>query len=371
MSGFWSVSVSFSLIFLPSLCYGRPFANDVLNVHLVPHTHDDVGWLKTVDEYYYGANDSIQHAAVKYILDSVMDELGKNEDRKFIYVEIAFFTRWWNEQTDDIKQKVHDFVNNGQLEFINGGWCMNDEASTHYNGIVDQMSLGLRFLSNTFGVRPSVGWHIDPFGHSSFQATAFSLMGFDGFFLGRIDYADKALRLNTTEMELIWEGSAGSLGSIADIFTGVLYNNYAAPHGFCFDAVCTDPPIMDDKRLFGDNVIERVNRFVNVSMTQAKHYKTNNIMMTMGEDFMYENAHEWYDNLDKLIKYVNTMSNGSINVMYSTPSIYLKYLNEEKNVMWSTKSDDFFPYADSPWDYWTGYFTSRPAIKRYERMCNA
>ena len=28
---------------------------DMLNVHLVAHTHDDVGWLKTVDQYFYGS----------------------------------------------------------------------------------------------------------------------------------------------------------------------------------------------------------------------------------------------------------------------------------------------------------------------------
>ena len=59
---------------------------------------------------------------------------------------------------------------------------MNDEASAHYNAIIDQMSLGLRFLSNTFGVRPVVGWQIDPFGHSAFQATAFSLVIFKSYY---------------------------------------------------------------------------------------------------------------------------------------------------------------------------------------------
>lgn len=55
------------------------------------------------------------------------------------------------------------------------------------------MTLGLRFIEDTFGAdaRPTVAWHIDPFGHSAEQASLFSLMSFDGFFFGRIDEADK------------------------------------------------------------------------------------------------------------------------------------------------------------------------------------
>ena len=66
-------------------------------------------------------------------------------------------------------------------------------AATHYNGIIDQMTLGHLFINDTFGyeARPTIGWHIDPFGHSAEQASLFSLMSFDGFFFGRIDQEDK------------------------------------------------------------------------------------------------------------------------------------------------------------------------------------
>ena len=42
-----------------------------------------------------GLNNSIQNAGVQYILDSVITSLAANPDRKFIYVEIAFFQRWF------------------------------------------------------------------------------------------------------------------------------------------------------------------------------------------------------------------------------------------------------------------------------------
>uniref|UniRef100_A0A452XFA9 Glycoside hydrolase family 38 N-terminal domain-containing protein n=1 Tax=Aegilops tauschii subsp. strangulata TaxID=200361 RepID=A0A452XFA9_AEGTS len=59
----------------------------LLNVHLVPHSHDDVGWLKTVDQYYVGSNNSIQGACVMNTLDSVVDALARDPGRKFVVAE--------------------------------------------------------------------------------------------------------------------------------------------------------------------------------------------------------------------------------------------------------------------------------------------
>lgn len=39
---------------------------------MVHHTHDDVGWLKTVDELFSGTHDDVQRVRVELILDSVM-----------------------------------------------------------------------------------------------------------------------------------------------------------------------------------------------------------------------------------------------------------------------------------------------------------
>ena len=150
-----------------------------LNVHLVPHTHDDVGWLKTVDQYYYGSNKYVTTVGVQYILDSVIPELLMDPTKRFIYVEIAFFWRWWQEQNDRMRHIVKNLVQSGQLEFINGGWCMNDEAATHYNAIIDQMAWGFKRLNDTFGecARPRIAWQIDPFGHSKEQVRFWRLKG--------------------------------------------------------------------------------------------------------------------------------------------------------------------------------------------------
>ncbi|XP_060071726.1 lysosomal alpha-mannosidase-like [Ylistrum balloti] len=358
----------------PSCGYGSCNAvrEGMINVHLVPHTHDDVGWLKTVDQYFYGDKSNIQRAGVQYILDSVVQELLSDPTKRFIYVEVAFFARWWRQQSDSMRHTVKGLVNRGQLEFILGGWCMNDEASTHYNAIIDQHTLGFEFLRQNFGVcgRPRVAWQIDPFGHSREQASLFAQMGFDGLFFGRLDYQDKDERIKTKSMEMLWKGSPTNLKKTADLFTGALYNGYGPPEGFCFDLLCTDDPIMDDDRMHDYNVPRKVEKFVNASKDWANAYATKHVLMPMGSDFNYQSSNAWFKNLDKLIKYVNNQSNKTnVNLLYSTPSCYLSSVNKEA-VRWPTKEDDFFPYAHRPHSFWTGYFSSRPALKDYVRRTN-
>ena len=70
------------------------------------------------------------------------------------------------------------------------------------------------------------------------------------------------------------------------------------------------------------------------------------------------------------IVFLSQQSSGSkVNLLYSTPSCYTYHVNRAGKT-WTTKEDDFFPIAQQPHAFWTGYFTSRPSLKGYVRSTN-
>jgi hypothetical protein len=117
----------------------------------------------------------------------------------------------------------------------------------------------------------------------------------------------------------------------------------------------------------------------------------------MGSDFQFSVSSVNYENLDLLIDTINGMQTNfstvlfseygydEINAFYSTPEMYTDYKYQEflKNNIdngedggeedspimdFEVKTDDFFPYSDCEHCFWTGYFTSRPALKKLERV---
>lgn len=47
----------------------------------------------------------------------------------------------------------------------------------------------------------------------------------------------------------------------------------------------------------------QVSEFLKILEIQKKAYATDNILVTMGGDFSYQDANMWFKNMDKLIKY--------------------------------------------------------------------
>jgi len=338
--------VYFFLKYLFNFVYQQscsPIDDNKLNIHFISHTHLDTGWLHSYDTYF--------ERNVRKIYDSVLESLKKNSQRKFIAVETSFFSRWYDEIQPHTKEIVQNLVSSGRIEFISGGWSMNDEATAHYAAIIDNMSIGHKWLNATFGRCgiPKTAWQIDPFGHSREQASLFSQMGFDSFFLGRIDFQDKEQRQSSKTLEFIWKSSP-SIGDKNDIFTSILPNVYWPPDNFCFDMYCNKGNMSPKNRH------EKAQALVQLAREQANNYSTKHTVFTFGMDFHYEIAEMWFQNLDLLRDTINEMSDQwGVVAHYSTPSCYAKALSQEPRT-WPIKLDDFFPYAAVEKIYWTGKF---------------
>ena len=173
-----------------------------------------------------------------------------NRNRTFIVVEQVYFSRWYDrDATPRERQLFRQFLRNGQLEFVAGGWVMHDEASVTAHQMVEQMACGQRYLHQRFGhlvrdgggdnddhdddddddhhgrhsvdsgvsavsvdsvATPRYGFQIDPFGHSAVTPMVFARMGFHAVVLNRIHWADRDRLSQQRAMEFLWRSGASS-----------------------------------------------------------------------------------------------------------------------------------------------------------------
>ena len=329
--------------------------NDELIIHVVCHTHDDPGWLWPLDDYYLGTADC--KVSVKRILDNMIISLENNPERKFSYVEMCFFKQWYESQTEKIKSKIKSFVEKGRLEFINGGWVMHDEACVHYTHILDNMRLGLKFLKDEFNYTPKIGWFIDPFGHSSTNAEIFRQMKFKYLVLTRIDQQEKNFRIKNHNMEFIYKPYKKINNDDNGILTHISYHHY------CPRNILRRYPCDKEIKLNDSELKEICEKFYQEMLEEKIAYKHNNILLYYGDDFVFNEIDINYNNIEQIMNYVNENYKGKMKMIYSTPSQYFEEVEKYRNILEDYNDYDFFPYAENPHSYWTGYFSSRINLK--------
>ncbi|KAG6458879.1 hypothetical protein O3G_MSEX011102 [Manduca sexta] len=350
-----------------------------LKVFIVPHSHNDPGWIKTFENYY--------KTQTKAIFTNMVEKMSEGVGRKFIWAEISYLSLWWNsDATEKDKQAFANLLNSDKLEIVTGGWVMNDEANSHWLGIIQQLTTGHQWLLENLGYIPKNAWSIDPFGYSSAQPYILKLAGMENSIIQRVHYrVKKELGLNR-QLEFRWRQVWDSIGK-TDLFTHVMpFYSYDVPH-----SCGPDPKIccqFDFKRLPGNgitcpwgiaprkitekNVEERAMLILDQWRKKAQLYRSNVVMFPLGDDFRYDRANEWdhqYKNYEMLIDYINSNDALNTEVQFGNLQDYFKAVHAEMKLSnFPVLSGDFFTYADRNQHYWSGYFTSRPFYKNMDRV---
>ncbi|XP_017708881.1 PREDICTED: epididymis-specific alpha-mannosidase isoform X2 [Rhinopithecus bieti] len=353
---------------------------DPIQAFVVPHSHMDVGWVYTVQE-------SMQAYAAN-VYTSVVEELARGQQRRFIAVEQEFFRLWWDGvASDQQKHQVRQLLEEGRLEFVIGGQVMHDEAVTHLDDQILQLTEGHGFLYETFGIRPQFSWHVDPFGASATTPTLFALAGFNAHLGSRIDYDLKAAMQEARGLQFVWRGSP-SLSEQQEIFTHIMDQySYCTPShipfsnrsGFYWNGVAVFPkpppegvyPNMSEPvtpaniNLYAEALVANVKQ-------RAAWFQTPHVLWPWGCDKQFFNASVQFANMDPLLDHINShAAELGVSVQYATLGDYFRALHA-LNVTWRVRDHhDFLPYSTEPFQAWTGFYTSRSALKGLARRASA
>ena len=336
---------------------------DLIRMHAIAHSHNDLGWKSTINEYYTGTS---PFGCVKCIYDGVLDALAKNPSYTFQVVEIGFFRLWWDDVDEEKRDTMKKLVRDGQIEFLNGGIAMNDEACPYYEMIIDQYALGQQWIKEHFDYYPKSGWSVDPFGHSKAHAWILAKMGYDSQTMERVHSNVVEMREKTKTMNFLWKPWSEFEETIFSQITDFPYW-----HGPRIENWQTCHTVSCGSRLT-DN---QYNLYKEWNQNRAEYFLTNNIEHHMGGDFLY--SYGAGSLLRKVNLVVDQISNTTDN-FEAVWSSFAKYVNMthkdyvENSYLGATEpnkltifEDDLFPYVSDPDAAWTGYFTTKPVLKGF------
>ncbi|XP_008324416.1 alpha-mannosidase 2 [Cynoglossus semilaevis] len=362
---------------------GNEWDQEPLEVFLVPHSHNDPGWIKTFDNYY---QDQTRH-----IFNNMLTKLGEDRRRKMIWAEVSYFSKWWAEIDEQKRDMVKRLLADGQLELVTGGWVMPDEANSHYFALLDQLIEGHQWIHRHLGVKPSSGWAIDPFGHSPSMTYLLKGAGLSNMVIQRVHYAVKKHFAQQRTLEFLWRQSWDT-SSRSDIMCHMMpFYSYDVPHTCGPNpAVCcqfdfhrlpgrrvTCPWKIPPQPITDDNVQERALLLLDQYRQKSLLFRSSVLFVPLGDDFRFVESSEWdvqFTNYQKLFDYFDQHPELHVKARFGTLSDYFQSLHRRLSSRGETPpklGGDFFTYADRDDHYWSGYFTSRPFYKRLDRMLEA
>jgi len=162
-------------------------------IYLVPHTHYDVAWAFTKEEYLR-INESILEKALT---------LMETSEFKFC-VEQTFLLQEIEERNPELWQRIHHMITTGKLEIIDGQYLMPDTMLPTGEVLIREILFGKRYCQEKFGIEVPVAWAADSFGMNAQLPQIYKKAGYKWLAFRR------GARTDIKESEFLWKGLDGT-----------------------------------------------------------------------------------------------------------------------------------------------------------------
>ena len=338
-------------------------------INFLPHTHLDLGWLKTEQRYYVDA--------VKNILDSTVEYLTSHPQDKISYSDIGYVYMWIKENPENMA-KLRKVVDSGQFHITNGGYVLNDFACPVLDDMIANFQYGRKFIQKIGHKLPRSLWSIDQFGISLAVSKIGRDLGYHQHVVNRLsDPLKDYMRKGANDL-FNWKLSNENQDFIK---TFLLSDHYGTSRHLDIDnefsAVKIDKDMLNkDSYTLPNHILA----YLDDVLPHLTYIKSRNILEPFGNDFTNQKCEISMEFLHaakifiRSNKLTNRLQFGNVEIHADIVTLeeYFNKLKIESNVNKPSMLEyqgDFFPLAECSYTainrvLWTGYFTSSPYLKK-------
>lgn len=140
---------------------------------------------------------------------------------------------------------------------------------------------------------------------------------------------------------------------------------FQGENGIDVDSEGSMGPFVDDKTRTDFNAPDRSVAFLNYVNELATISREKHVLIPMGNSYAFQNAGQIFKNMERMVKYIEeNYKEVNVDLVFSTPSEYIKAIRADK-ASYPVFYGDLLPYIEANSDeVWSGYFSSRPQIKK-------
>jgi alpha-mannosidase len=162
-------------------------------IYLVPHTHYDVAWAFTKEEYLK-INETILEKVLKLL---------ENQEFKFC-LEQTFLLKEIERSNPNLWQGIKKMVHTRKLEIVDGQYLMPDTMLPTGEVLIREILFGKMYCQKKFGIEIPVAWVADSFGMNAQLPQIYKKAGYKWLAFRR------GARADIKESEFMWKGLDGT-----------------------------------------------------------------------------------------------------------------------------------------------------------------